>query len=44
MATKGPVIDWSPDNGLPNTYKLYSSYLFAHNEMNSIAQHILYKS
>ena len=23
MATKGPVMDWSPDNGLPNRYKLW---------------------
>ena len=23
MATKGPVMDWILDNGLPNTYKLW---------------------
>ena len=28
MATNGPVMDWSPDNGLPNRYKQKCILLF----------------
>ena len=28
MATKGPVMDWSPDNGLPNEIQIMETEVY----------------